>query len=211
MTTDFDRNDTRNPQHVAGVPDNREPRSVVRLTALSHGIEPDRETATNALELSRAVGKQRRQFNKGLITLEELERLVADGPANLRMIALGALIGCFRFLQIRAETVVTATMIRRLGGRWITTLDDRDPALGPAGFGKLGGLPQLLFRSTLCVVDPGHRTAECNRDLIVSAIMGARILIVETVPSQYETWAKFLEFYALEAAEYRKILNDPGK
>src|SRR5271165_4365231 len=193
MNTHADHNDTRNPQHVAGVPDNREPRSVVRLTALSHGID---------LELSPALEKQRRQFNKGLITLEELERLVADGPANLRMIALGALIGCFRFLQIRAETVVTATMIRRLGGRWITTLDDRDPALGPAGFGKLGGLPQLLFRSTLCVVDPGHRTAECNRDLIVSAIMGARILIVETVPSQYETWAKFLEFYALEAAEY---------
>ena len=138
MTTDFDYNNSRNPQHVAGVPDNREPRSVVRLTPLSHGIDPHRETASNALEPIRAREKLRCPFNNELIPPKERERLVADGPANLRPIAQGALLGCFGFLRIRAETVVTLTTIKRLGGRWIATLDDRDPAVGPAGFTDAG-------------------------------------------------------------------------
>jgi hypothetical protein len=213
MNTHADHKDAQSSQN-AGLPASRESRSVAHRTALAQAIGADPETATNALEPSRALEKWRRQFNKGLITLEELERLGADGPANLRLIAQGSLVGCFRFFRFRAETTVTATMIRRLGdARWIATLDDRDPALGPAGFGKLGGLPQLLFRSTLCVVDPGHRTAKFYRHLIRAASMGARIVIVETEPSHNEAWAKFLEFYALEASQYlmEKVLNKPGK
>jgi|SRR5271165_3259420 len=210
MSAHVDYNDTRSSQN-ANLPASREARSVAHRTELAQAMRADPETANSTSEPNPS-SRRGRQFGKRLMAQQELERLVVDGPANLRPIAQGALIGCFGFLQIRAGMDVTATKIKKLGGRWIATLDDRDPALGPAGFANRG-LPRLVTRATAGIVDPGERSADFYRSLIVSAIMGARIVIVKTDPSQNETWAEFLEFYTLEAAQYlmQKVLNEPGK
>jgi hypothetical protein len=130
---------------------------------------------------------------------KQLWELLREGPAEYRPFITGALLHDFEFSLIDPGQKANTVPIEAIDDRWVALVRDQRPpsfeSRGPTAF-SWTLLKRLAQRATFAFTI-GIDDEKLYRELARSALMGARILIVNTDPNEptLDDWEDFLDEY----------------
>lgn len=130
---------------------------------------------------------------------QQLWKLLSEGPAQYRPFITGALMHEFEFFLIDPERRESGVTVEALNDRWVAVVRDCEPpsfgSRGPTAF-CWTALQCLAQRATFAVT-VGVHDKKLYRELGSSALMGARIIVVNTDPNEptLDDWEDFLDEY----------------
>lgn len=129
-----------------------------------------------------------------------LDRAIAAGQLQHLAPVLTAVreadIGC---IQLRPADPLAWVLNMGSGNGWVCLVgDDRETSSGPGGF-DAPSLVQVLERASAVAVYSGAADAKFYTTFAVAAVLGGRVVVIETQLAQHVAWLAFVRAHAPDA------------